>query len=283
MGSMGGGVGVGTEALDDMLGFFGRTGTQPQQGADRNLKRQFIQLAQSSQFREYLETLLLGLALDDVDWITSAEGLPARYTETLVHTRRKLLFHQDLAPEVPATGVPRLIERGETQYSVSSNRYGLAGRMEIDEMHTPAGQEEFRMSLMQLSNSMKLNMRHDGMCALINPDPEGNSYMAKYGVQNVASFVAALLRERDEFGLGQKSMTGTVSAHDQAAKNMLLKTNVEPTMFVIDRALQRYLHFENPKMVDYDLAGPAGPARFNKTGYVTKVGVARGRVARAPS
>jgi hypothetical protein len=86
-----------------------------------------------------------------------------------------------------------------------------------------------------------LNAAHDAATALANPDPEGKAYRENFGVHNYETFQFALRRERDEFAAGQKTERGTMKMHDMYSKLILAKSNAEPDIFIVDRALQRYM------------------------------------------
>jgi hypothetical protein len=198
----------------------------------------------------------------ETTWINQVL-FPLNYTSILVLNYRKIICDPTLAPEVPAMGIPRLIQRGVREYSVASVRYGLGALYENDRLQTPEGRADFDMGLAQLAGALARNAAQDAMAACMNPEPEEKAYQANFGVTNYETFQAALRRERDEFGVFVKHDRGAIMLVDRYSKIMRQRTGgVSPDILILDKEVEAFLKMEIPILTEYWLAGPAGPERL---------------------
>ena len=174
-----------------------------------------------------------------------------QYSRDLVTNVRRVTFSRPLAGEVPAQGIFRLVERGETSFSVSTVRYGLGLKFENGRLETEQGRNDFAMGLIQLTVIFVQNAGHDAFCALWNPDPEEKAYRAAFNVVNYDNFMEAMKRERNEFNIVLKDPVGLIKIHSKTAKLIQQKSGVWPDSMTCGRELLDAFTLDNPQVTEF--------------------------------
>lgn len=234
---------------------------KPQQGLQRQTMRTVMTLPDTQTLINILPTEILGLTLDNLLWVNQV-ALPMFFTTALTTTVRKIIFYKPLPSEVPPMGIPRYIEKGQTEFSVSSARYGIGMLLENDRLNTPEGVNDFRMGLEQMSAILKQQAAHDAMCAIMNPDPEEKAYRELYNVATYEAFMEMIKHERDMFGIVQKVPEGLFKVFAKYQTIIQRRANVTPDLLICDAAMMQFMQYSAPLTRDFWLAGPDGPVRL---------------------
>jgi hypothetical protein len=108
----------------------------PQQGMLRQMMRTLYTAPDTARLRQELPAIMLNVTMRQLQWVNQL-ALPLRYSEVLTTTFRRVIFSRPRPEEVPPEGIARFIDRASSEFSVSSARYGLGAKFELDRLKLP--------------------------------------------------------------------------------------------------------------------------------------------------